>query len=345
MLFKTEVTASAAISGLLKSKVKINKVEFYVVPEKLASGYYAFHIQDEKGDLEILKIESPPTYNGCNGYSSQNIPYDHINKRFTWQCDGSFNFTILTDVEFEKTDKKDSFVKVQFELFVSSEYMKSMKLYEYAEDYIELPGYKNLKFKRYIKKIKEKSVEIFIENPFEIEIGQEPLNSTGNMLYKGKKDDYKVTVDEYHIEQNFCQKLYFLFSVEDLKKFNAQIQKGPKNDVTISTTPALNSAVNFEKPIFYEIMSSTKYADVHLTTSDGSIIPTHRNVLSKYSVIFDKMFEKSKEIPVKVQFEQFNVDTVTAALNFCYGKTDCIQGKASKLLEFANAFAINELKK
>uniref|UniRef100_A0AC35GQ95 BTB domain-containing protein n=1 Tax=Panagrolaimus sp. PS1159 TaxID=55785 RepID=A0AC35GQ95_9BILA len=342
MLFKTEVTASATISGLLKSKVKINKVEFNVVPEKLTTGDYAFHIQDEKGDFEILKIQSPAGYYPSGqSMSAQNIIYDQINKRFTWQQDGTFTFTILTDVEFEKTDKKDSFVEVPFELFVSSEYMKSMKLYEYAEDYIKLPGYKNLKFKRYIKKIKEKFVEIFIENPFEIEIGPVTLNST---VCKGNKDDYKVMVNESGIEQNFCQKLFFLFSLEDLKKFNAQIQKTPNNDVTISTTPALNCTVNLEKPIFYEIMSSTKYADVHLYTSDGTIIPTHRCVLSKYSVIFDKMFEKSKEIPVKVQFEQFDVDTVTAALNFCYGKTDCIQGKASKLLEFANAFAFNELK-
>uniref|UniRef100_A0AC34GMK9 BTB domain-containing protein n=1 Tax=Panagrolaimus sp. ES5 TaxID=591445 RepID=A0AC34GMK9_9BILA len=91
-------------------------------------------------------------------------------------------------------------------------------------------------------------------------------------------------------------------------------------------------------------MSSTKYSDVSLLASDGTIIPSHRCVLAKYSVIFDKMFEKSNEIPVKINLEKYDADTVISALNFCYGRDDCIPGKAHKLLEFANDFAINELK-
>uniref|UniRef100_A0A914YXQ7 BTB domain-containing protein n=1 Tax=Panagrolaimus superbus TaxID=310955 RepID=A0A914YXQ7_9BILA len=266
--------------------------------------------------------------------------------------------------------------------------MKALKLYEYCEDYIILPYHENLKFKYYIKKVKEESVEVCIENPFEIEIGGD--YEKGGSL--GKKEDYKVMVT--NISQNFELKLFFIFSFdEDMKKFNAENaattnisppstinmlpnlslpppsiplpQAGPQLHLPlfnpnvpppdipmpqqliqtgIKNTNTVSPKMNLQKPIFYEIMSSTKYSDVLFVTSDGTVIPSHRNVLSKYSIIFDKIFEKSKEIPVKIHLEKFDADTVMAALNFCYGKSDdCISGKAKMLLEFANAFAINEL--
>uniref|UniRef100_A0A914YIX6 Uncharacterized protein n=1 Tax=Panagrolaimus superbus TaxID=310955 RepID=A0A914YIX6_9BILA len=185
MLFKTEVDGLAYIRADLKSKVKIGKNEFTVVPEIIVNTNvnqkksYAFHVQDEKGDFEIVKVSLDKGY--------PRVPYDEINKRFTHSDAGTFVFTILTDVEFEKTDKKENFVKIPCRLFVSSDFMKALKLYEYCEDYIILPYHENLKFKYYIKKVKEESVEVCIENPFEIEIGGD--YEKGGSL--GKKEDYK----------------------------------------------------------------------------------------------------------------------------------------------------------
>ena len=80
-----------------------------------------------------------------------------------------------------------------------------------------------------------------------------------------------------------------------------------------------------------------KSTDVVLVSSDGKEIPTFRCVLSKFTDIFDKVS------PTKIHAD-FEAKTIVASLDFCFGKTESIFGKETKCLEFANKYAIADLK-
>uniref|UniRef100_A0AC35F786 BTB domain-containing protein n=1 Tax=Panagrolaimus sp. PS1159 TaxID=55785 RepID=A0AC35F786_9BILA len=89
-------------------------------------------------------------------------------------------------------------------------------------------------------------------------------------------------------------------------------------------------------------MSNPQYSDVILLSSDNIKIPSHRCILAKYSKIFAKIFETS-EIPVKINVENFNAETIKAALNFLYDKSDSIFGKEMDVYKFAVNYDIHGL--
>uniref|UniRef100_A0A914P1M4 BTB domain-containing protein n=1 Tax=Panagrolaimus davidi TaxID=227884 RepID=A0A914P1M4_9BILA len=91
-------------------------------------------------------------------------------------------------------------------------------------------------------------------------------------------------------------------------------------------------------------MSDKTYADVVLFSSTGKEILTYRCILAKFSKFFKTIFDETKELPVQCEIEEFDTETIIAALNFCYGKNDVIKNNEKKLFEFAEKYCIEELK-
>uniref|UniRef100_A0A914QZN7 BTB domain-containing protein n=1 Tax=Panagrolaimus davidi TaxID=227884 RepID=A0A914QZN7_9BILA len=86
-------------------------------------------------------------------------------------------------------------------------------------------------------------------------------------------------------------------------------------------------------------------SDVILLSNDGKFYSAHQRILSKYSVIFEKMFKESNEIPFTINMEKFDIETIKSAMQFCYGKMDAVAVEnANKVLQFADAYSITELK-
>uniref|UniRef100_A0A914P4G7 BTB domain-containing protein n=1 Tax=Panagrolaimus davidi TaxID=227884 RepID=A0A914P4G7_9BILA len=102
------------------------------------------------------------------------------------------------------------------------------------------------------------------------------------------------------------------------------------------------------KPIkssMYEVMANSKYFDVVLISSDKVEIQTHRCVLDKFSKTFSEMLANSTvPIPVKIDINEFDAETIQASLDFLYDKTDSILGKEREIFRFAYGYGIDVLK-
>uniref|UniRef100_A0AC34GEK3 BTB domain-containing protein n=1 Tax=Panagrolaimus sp. ES5 TaxID=591445 RepID=A0AC34GEK3_9BILA len=70
-----------------------------------------------------------------------------------------------------------------------------------------------------------------------------------------------------------------------------------------------------------EILSDKRYADVILVCRYNVYkIPTYRCLLAKYSNVFEEIFKKSNELPVKIN-TGFDATTIKAALAFMLDKS------------------------
>jgi hypothetical protein len=318
MLLKTPLLKVCMISLTEKTTINFGEnLEFSLTPQASGNGNYIIHVKDIKGDFKITKIRS-------NGYNCD-IPYDEDSKTFVaanGYASYNFEFYILTEIEF----KKVGYVNVSHKLEVPAARMKLLKVYECYEESFALDGHEYMKFKCYIKKIRDKYMEIVVENPMGVDI-------------QGKTCDFKhEAADSADINLT----LSFVFDPDVLKESHQDL-KIP--DQSISSHSLTDKTVKDDKsPELYEIMSDAKYSDVILISSDGKKIPSHRCVLAKYSAIFATIFEESKELPTKINIESFNANVISAALDFCYGKNDSIVGLEGKLFDFANKYSMNALK-
>uniref|UniRef100_A0AC34G1L9 Uncharacterized protein n=1 Tax=Panagrolaimus sp. ES5 TaxID=591445 RepID=A0AC34G1L9_9BILA len=102
---------------------------------------------------------------------------------------------------------------------------------------------------------------------------------------------------------------------------------------------------NVSKRELFEMLSNDRFADVILVISDTVEIKSHRCILGYSSKKFADIFENTKEIPVRISVESFEAETVEAALEFLYGKSNAIKGKEKDLFKFAKQFEILKLKK
>uniref|UniRef100_A0A914R0V4 Uncharacterized protein n=1 Tax=Panagrolaimus davidi TaxID=227884 RepID=A0A914R0V4_9BILA len=162
MLLKTPLLKVCMISFTEKTTINFGEnLEFSLTPQTSNNGNYIIHVKDIKGDLMITKIRS-------QGYGCD-IPYDEVSKTFV-AASGydryNFEFYILTDIEF----KKVGYVNVSHELQVPAARMKLLKVYECYVESFALAGHEYMKFKCYIKKIRDNHIEIVVENPMEVEI-------------------------------------------------------------------------------------------------------------------------------------------------------------------------------
>jgi hypothetical protein len=315
MLMKTTLLHSCLLSFSEKTTVKFNDdLEFSLVPQVSGNSTYIFHVQDIKGDFEITRINSTG--------SGSDIPYDKTNKTFiTGGTYSNYNFAfyILTTIDFKVVE----YVSVSHQLHVPAARMKLLKVYECYKESFALTGHEHMNFICYIMKTRDNYIEIVVMNPMGIKI-------------QDKTDDYRYEAAD---SADINLTLSFVFDPSTLEESHQADVSPAKQDLSSN-----EKSVQKKKPTWHEIMSDPKFADVILVSSDGKKIPSHRCVLAKYSEIFAKIIEKATENPDKINVDGFDAKTITAALEFCYGKNDAILGMEGKLFDFANKYSIHALK-
>uniref|UniRef100_A0AC34F2N9 BTB domain-containing protein n=1 Tax=Panagrolaimus sp. ES5 TaxID=591445 RepID=A0AC34F2N9_9BILA len=167
----------------------------------------------------------------------------------------------------------------------------------------------------YVKKVSATRVHVVIENNIE------------GLKINGKEGSFEITTEAKDIRY----KLFFTFDASDFEEYKQIREKSSESSdafsYKISPEQSFVAPSNKNSSKLYEIMSNKKYYDVILVSSDSINIPSHRNVLSKYSPIFEKIFDEASELPVTINVENFNVETIQAALNFLYDKYDALDGK------------------
>uniref|UniRef100_A0AC35EZS5 BTB domain-containing protein n=1 Tax=Panagrolaimus sp. PS1159 TaxID=55785 RepID=A0AC35EZS5_9BILA len=87
-------------------------------------------------------------------------------------------------------------------------------------------------------------------------------------------------------------------------------------------------------------MSNERYTDTFLIASDKTKVSSHRCVLAEHSKIFAKIIEETSELPVTINVEDFDAETIKSALDFLYGKNDSIKGKENEIFKFAVTYNI-----
>uniref|UniRef100_A0AC34G3D7 BTB domain-containing protein n=1 Tax=Panagrolaimus sp. ES5 TaxID=591445 RepID=A0AC34G3D7_9BILA len=207
-------------------------------------------------------------------------------------------------------------------LFVSDARLQLLKLHQYLKGEIDLNDFK---FIYYVKKIKENgTIEIHIENPYDIEI-------------EGKKGDYKI-------EQNGTKTINLILKfvydpsitikcdevVTSTNNETESIQQNQSPSITTSDESRPESVTPSEltKSLkWYKIMSNERYADIFFVLPDQIQIPSHRSILSEASTIFAKIIDETSELPISINIEDFDVETIKAALAFLCDKFDSIVGK------------------
>uniref|UniRef100_A0AC34FXJ3 BTB domain-containing protein n=1 Tax=Panagrolaimus sp. ES5 TaxID=591445 RepID=A0AC34FXJ3_9BILA len=113
-----------------------------------------------------------------------------------------------------------------------------------------------------------------------------------------------------------------------------------------TTTPASsNASPSLQHSKLYQSLTDKKYHDVILVASGGSEITTHRCILAKYSSHFANIFEQTKELPIKISINDFDLKTIQAAVDFMFGKPDAINKKQFSLFKFAAEYNIPDLLK
>uniref|UniRef100_A0A914R3W6 BTB domain-containing protein n=1 Tax=Panagrolaimus davidi TaxID=227884 RepID=A0A914R3W6_9BILA len=286
-------------------------------------------IKNVKGDFEITKI----TEFFGNGQPRE-LKY---NKSFSvFKASNvsvantlTFYITALVDMKGVK-----EMCAVKYELQVFSACLQCLKICQYFTKEFILPGYDGLKFTYYVKKInesKQNDIEIQIKNPYNVEI-------------EGKKGDYNFVCDS---TKSIILPLLFTFfndEIHVLEESN-EIHGLPQESSIDESRPEsiILSHSSKTTTLLRELATNARYADVYFIASDGEKIPSHRCILAEFSNIFAAIFEESTEIPVQITADDFDAQTIQSALNFLYDKSDSVNGKETRVFEFAIKFGIQIL--
>uniref|UniRef100_A0A914PUT9 Uncharacterized protein n=1 Tax=Panagrolaimus davidi TaxID=227884 RepID=A0A914PUT9_9BILA len=126
---------------------------------KFENGYHCFKIGNPKLDFEIMKIFDVVERDMTN-------KYDKSKKTFVTYLspDSTYTFHISANIQL----KPDRFTNYQ--LHIPADEFRNLKLRNFIEAEIVLPDHDNLKFTYYVKKIAPSKVELFIVNPYDVEI-------------------------------------------------------------------------------------------------------------------------------------------------------------------------------
>uniref|UniRef100_A0A914PVG5 BTB domain-containing protein n=1 Tax=Panagrolaimus davidi TaxID=227884 RepID=A0A914PVG5_9BILA len=310
MLMKTTLIVS---TKLYNTHVKVtDNIEFNIERKCDVNFIYTFHICNRKGDFKIVKVTDSYDNNLSDSEDVKSFSYDDSH----WGQ--LFNFYILADVEFKKIDLVEKTINVSFS--IPHQNMQKLNVFEYYEDSIVLPQCENKKVKYLVMKNSEGWIEVVAGLP-----GDETIDFQ-NMFFK------HVCSDEVDCEIKTCCTVYF-------QGKNSSVSK---NSFVETTPPPRNESLGDIS--LYEILKESKYSDVILIASDSTEIPSYRSVLAKNSKIFEKIFDESTEIPVKINMEGFDADTISSSIDFCYGNKSAIVGKEFKVFKFAEKYDINVLK-
>uniref|UniRef100_A0A914YPV9 Uncharacterized protein n=1 Tax=Panagrolaimus superbus TaxID=310955 RepID=A0A914YPV9_9BILA len=113
-----------------------------------------FQIRNRIGDFEITKITT-------NYVSPEYDTYTRLFDLLYYYGDGNYKFYITANIKM-----KEMCVETR-QIYISDSRLRLLNLYQYFKGAIDLD---NLKLTYYVKKITENQTEIFIENPYDIEI-------------------------------------------------------------------------------------------------------------------------------------------------------------------------------
>uniref|UniRef100_A0AC35EZ06 Uncharacterized protein n=1 Tax=Panagrolaimus sp. PS1159 TaxID=55785 RepID=A0AC35EZ06_9BILA len=171
-----------------------------------------FQIQKMIGNFEITKI--------CD--SGNEIFFNKSDKTMDLVFGREYVFHIMANVNFEPANVFKS-IDILYHLSVSAARIKPMKIFQYMEKEIILPGYETLKFKCLIKKIQSNQVEIHILNPLKIIIND---NDTDFHAHVSATEDIYL-------------KLFFVL--------NSVVRGNVQNALNSSAPPAYDSV--FQDPL------------------------------------------------------------------------------------------------
>uniref|UniRef100_A0A914QPD7 BTB domain-containing protein n=1 Tax=Panagrolaimus davidi TaxID=227884 RepID=A0A914QPD7_9BILA len=317
---RTKLSADTTLINLLQD------VELTVVYRgKFEDGYHSYKIENPKLDFEITKI-SYKKYFGDKEYDITN-KYDKSKKTFVtyFPPDSStenkylYTFYISANIQLDP----DRFAIYQ--LRIPANKFESLELHNFIEAEIILPDHYNLEFTYYVKKISPSKIELFIVNPYDVEI--EGNNGHFSAEYESKKD---IDVE-----------ILFVFGQSYLNTKKIGISPQTANDESRPQS-RLGSPIPFQLPNELKL-SNDIFPDAFLIASDKTKIPCHRCILAKFSNVFVELLNTISNLPAIINVEEFNAQTIQSALEFLYGKIDSIKGKENEIFKFAVKYNIKML--
>uniref|UniRef100_A0AC34F7W7 BTB domain-containing protein n=1 Tax=Panagrolaimus sp. ES5 TaxID=591445 RepID=A0AC34F7W7_9BILA len=292
-------------------------------------GQSYYRIENIKGDFEITKITL------TDGAKEDDVYFCKTNMIFSYAIVGTGIYTFYITAKIET---KEICIKQEC-IFVCETRLRLLKLHQYLRSAIFL--YTNdgrLKLPYYVTKLKENdstgnNIEIHIENPYDIEI-------------EGKKGDYKIEVNG---AETIALELTFLFdpsiNVKSETESSSNIQQNESIEIAAydeSRLEFIPSEIKTSK--LYKIMSNEKFADIFLILPDKTKIPSHRCILYESSTVFAKIIDETSELPISINIEEdFDAETIQAALEFLFDKFDSINKKEMDVFKFAIKYGIQDL--
>uniref|UniRef100_A0AC35GGY0 BTB domain-containing protein n=1 Tax=Panagrolaimus sp. PS1159 TaxID=55785 RepID=A0AC35GGY0_9BILA len=287
---------------------------------------YIFKLNIIKGDFRITNVNANGKKYFCDAIT-QTFRIDKwlINDEMSIYAEMNktqikCQFFISANIEYLKKSYPSNFVLTRYCLWIPSEILKAS---EYYENSFNLPGYEIMTFKYFIFK-NDCHTKVLIENPHMVEIC-------------GKRENFEriLTTNE-----NVTIDLSFAF---DPTTFQSKISEDEQNAVLEESRPVSTLPKPIKSSIMYEVMANSKYFDVILISSDKIETQTHRCVLDKFSKTFSEMLADSTgPIPIKININEFDAETIQASLDFLYDKTDSILGKERKIFQFAYGYDIDD---
>uniref|UniRef100_A0A914NX78 BTB domain-containing protein n=1 Tax=Panagrolaimus davidi TaxID=227884 RepID=A0A914NX78_9BILA len=284
---------------------------------------HSFKIDNAKLDFEITKI----LWKSCSGDKEYDVTnrYDKSKKTFLSLFPPNlfthkfFTFYISANIQL----KKDHFAIYHLQIPVNQ--FENLKFDQSIKSEIVLPNHDNSKFTYYVTEIAKSKIELFIANPYDVEI-------------QGKKGNFKA---EYECKNDIDIEILFVFGQSYLN--TKKIATSPQTAFDESPPQSrLGSRIPFELPNEPKL-SNNIFPDAFLIASDKTKIPCHRCILAKFSNVFAELFNAISNHPVKINAKDFDAKTIQSALGFLYGKTDSIKGKENKIFKFAVKYNIKML--
>uniref|UniRef100_A0AC34F3J7 BTB domain-containing protein n=1 Tax=Panagrolaimus sp. ES5 TaxID=591445 RepID=A0AC34F3J7_9BILA len=325
MFQKVDFVQTAQIFSDKETCVKFAENLEFTCSKDLDGLLWHGQIKNVKGDFEITKI----IQNFHDGNSSACF-YEKLENKFNLFSSSYVSCKFFITANIELKEMSEEMQIVSYQLYIPSSRLICLKLFHFIKSEFFLPGYDSLKFTYYIKKIKEsyeKDIEIYVENPYDIEI-------------QGKKGDFKI---EQSSSKNVDIILSFNVTGQKLDTCESEMTKQKCEVGESRPESVIPSQLSNKNSKLIKIGSNRRFPDVFFITSDGTKIPAHRNILAEYSIIFAQIFNETSETPIKIDVDDFAAETIQSAVDFIYSKTGSDKEIKAEVFEFAIKYGIQDL--
>uniref|UniRef100_A0AC34F867 BTB domain-containing protein n=1 Tax=Panagrolaimus sp. ES5 TaxID=591445 RepID=A0AC34F867_9BILA len=325
MLLKTSLEKEVFLSYTSKTEVVFKDgIQLTVVPEVLDKKTCIFRLENFSSDFEVTTVCHHANL-GVNIFDKNTKTF----KRLSQPLRTFFKIFISLDVEF----KEVNYVEIEYKLQFPGSRIKLLELFDYYSIDFELPGYEYLQFKCYIRKVKEGEVILTVENLYDLRI-------------EGKKGNFEFVSNH---NADIDRLLTFVFDPQTVyKAAQEHLPSESRPDSVLSSSSEASTTVEnqfISKISMHDLLSDSKYADAIFISSDKIRIPSQKSVIAKHSKNLAKFFETSKTNPTEICVFG-NAETITAALDFCYGKDNSFKGNEALMIDvwrFAYNYGFTEL--